>query len=277
MTHSAPRPTAVSRLSFHLESPAVAATGLQEWSSSRQVLAGHSPYRAAPVRDYAPHILPPTAQRRCSASTRLAVQAAQDALAGGTCPADTMTAVFASSVGDPEITDQLCRALAFPEPMVSPTRFHNSVHNVPAGYWSIATGSLQPTTSLAAYDGTFAAGLLAAAVRSRTEGRPVMLVAYDQPYPEPLSRCRVLAAAFSTAMILTPEQTSGSLLRCRLTLAGREVQFTTMETPALEELRNGCPAARALPLLARLAAPAESWIALEYLSDTALVLECRPC
>ena len=264
-------------LSFHLEAPAVAAPGLDGWSGGRQVLAGHSPYRAAPVPDYVPPILPPTAQRRGSASTRLAVQAAQDSLAGGSCPADAMAAVFASSVGDPEITDQLSRALAYPEPMVSPTRFHNSVHNAPAGYWSIATGSLQPTTSLAAYDGTFAAGLLAAAVRGHTEGRPVMLVAYDQPYPEPMSRCRVLAEVFSTAMILTPERTSGSLLRCRLTLSDREVQFTTMETPALEALRSGCPAARALPLLARLAAPAEGGIALQYLSDTALVLECRPC
>lgn len=264
-------------LSFHLESPAVAAPGLEDWSSSRQVLAGRSPYRATPVPDYVPRILPPTAQRRCSTSTRQAVQVAQDSLAGSTYPADAMTAVFASSVGDPELVDRMCRSLALSTPVISPTQFHNSVHNAPAGYWSIATGSLQPTTCLAAYDGTFAAGLLAAAVRSHAEGRPTMLVAYDQPHPEPLNRCRVLSAAFSTAMILTSEQTSSSLLGCRLTLADRQVQLTTMETPALEDFRNSCPAARSLPLLARLAAPAESEITLEYLSDTSLVLECHPC
>src|SRR5690606_40428753 len=68
-------------------------------------------------------------------------------------------AVFASSGGDYPIIDQICKALCEPERLVSPTQFHNSVHNSAAGYWSIATGSRAPSTSISAFDDTFAAGL----------------------------------------------------------------------------------------------------------------------
>ena len=124
-------------LSFHLEAPAVAAPGLKGWAAARAVLLAHRRYRPAPMPDLAPAILPPTARRRGSRSTRLAVQVAQESLENSICSADATAAVFASSTGDPEITDQLCRTLALPEPTVSPTRFHNSVHNAPAGYWSM--------------------------------------------------------------------------------------------------------------------------------------------
>ena len=73
---------------------------------------------------------------------------------------------------------------------VSPTRFHNSVHNAPSGYWAVATGSREPSTSLCAYDASFAAGLLEAAAQATVDDRPVTLVAYDLPYPEPLQRAR---------------------------------------------------------------------------------------
>ena len=45
---------------------------------------------------------------------------------------------------------------------ISPTRFHNSVHNAAAGYWTIGAGCMQATTALSAYDATFAEGLLEA-------------------------------------------------------------------------------------------------------------------
>jgi hypothetical protein len=48
------------------------------------------------------------------------------------------------------------------EKMVSPTLFHNSVHNTPAGYFSIATGIQTASVSLSAGDNTFSAGLIEA-------------------------------------------------------------------------------------------------------------------
>ena len=48
---------------------------------------------------------------------------------------------------------------------VSPTRFHNSVHNAAAGYWTIGAGAMQPATAISAFDASFAQGLLEAMVQ----------------------------------------------------------------------------------------------------------------
>ncbi len=59
---------------------------------------------------------------------------------------------------------------------MSPTQFHNSVHNAAAGYWSIAHGSRQPATCLGAHDWTWAAALLKAVAEVAATGAPVLLV-----------------------------------------------------------------------------------------------------
>lgn len=264
-------------LSFHIEAPAVAAPGLDGWEITRAVLLGHRPYLPEPLPEHAPDILPPTARRRGSRSTWLAVQVAQEALTSSACSADELGAVFTSSTGDPEITDRLCRALAAAEPALSPTSFHNSVHNAPAGYWSIATGSQQSTSSIAAYEASFAAGLLSAAVQVHVEARPVMLVAYDLPYPEPLCRFRPLTAPFATALILTPRKTTQSLLQCRLRVTEAIAPPSRVDRRALEALRSTVPAAKSLPILAQLAAQAPGHIELEYLTDIGLILDCGSC
>lgn len=264
-------------LNFHLEAPAVAAPGLEGWETARSVLLGQGLYLPRPMLDCAPEILPPTARRRGSHSTRLAAQVAQESLASSACSVEEMLAVFASSTGDPEITDRLCRALALPAPVLSPTSFHNSVHNAPAGYWSIATAARQSTTSLAAYEASFAAGLLSAAVQVCTEDSPVMVVAYDLPYPEPLYRFRPLPMPFATALILTPQQTQRSLLRCRLAVSSTVVFPSPVGIPDLEAVRSEIPAARVLPILAQLAKQAPGRIELDYLTGNGLTLDCTPC
>ena len=87
---------------------------------------------------------------------------------------------------------------------VSPTRFHNSVHNAPAGYWSIATGARGPSTSLCAHESSFAAGLLEAAIQAHAEATRVLLIAYDLPHPFPLSAVAPVSAPFGVALLLAP-------------------------------------------------------------------------
>ena len=89
------------------------------------------------------------------------------------CIRDRYT-VFASSGGDSEVLDKICTALTLPDRPVSPTQFHHSVHNTPAGYWSIATGCTQPSLSLSAYDSSFSAGLLEAAALAWAEAVRVL-------------------------------------------------------------------------------------------------------
>lgn len=263
-------------LEFHLQSPTLLAAGLADWASATAVLRGQRAYASAPLAEYVPDILPPTAQRRASASTLLAVRVAHACLEAASIPFDQVSAVFTASSTDTAITDAICRDLTQERPMLSPIQFHNSVHNAPAGYWSIATGARTPTTSLAAHDGSFAAGLLSAAVQMQAERRPVLLVAYELPYPDPLDAARPLGAPFATAMLLTAEPNPASLLRCQVGLRP-DPQASRCEDPQLDVLRQSNPAARALPLLIRLAAPDHEDLRLPYLDDTDLLLSCRPC
>jgi hypothetical protein len=223
--------------------------GLAGWDASRTILAGESPYIATPTIIPVPSLLPPTERRRAVGTVKLALAVGGEALAGNN-PADIAT-VFASSGGDGDTVHSILEVLASSDRAVSPTRFHNSVHNAPSGYWSIATCSRAPTTSLCAYDASFAMGLLDAAVQAVTMQRSVAVIAYDLPYPAPLAAVRPLGPAFGVALLLSPEPSG--LAALTLDLKVGSAPATTMAGPALESLRTGTPAARALPLLAGIA------------------------
>jgi Beta-ketoacyl synthase, N-terminal domain len=127
------------------------------------------------------------------------------------------------------------------------------VHNAPSGYWSVATGSRTPTTSLSAFDDSFAAGMIEAVAQAVVEDQPVTLIAYDVPYPDPLHAVRPIVAAFSVALVLAPRRAERVLAGLTLAIPVAELPATTMADPELERLRLGNPAARALPLLAAVA------------------------
>jgi hypothetical protein len=198
----------------------------------------------------APARLPATERRRAGPVVKLAIEVAGQACdAAGLDPA-TLPTVFTSSTGEPSNCHALCEALAQPERLVSPTRFTNSVHNAAAGYWHIATASRAPSTSLAAFDASFGAGLLEAAAQCVAGAQPVLLVACDVPYPEPLHAKRPLPDSFGVALVLAPQGAGPRLaIECS---AGEAMRC---DDPALEALRATIPAARALPLLQALAAP----------------------
>lgn len=252
------------------------APGLLGWRANLDVLRGARAYQAQPLPAFNPALLPANERRRLTPTTKLALQAAQEALEPSAISADHLCSVFASSGGDYEIIDKLCTALLLPERPVSPTHFHNSVHNAAAGYWTIATGCHQPSTSLSAYDWSFSAGLLEAATVAHGEGVPVLLVAYDQPAPFPLSEARPLHAPFATALLLEPEPSPAGFaeLRLGLTSQGSEDQ---LNDPQLERLRTGNPAARSLPLLQAMAGGRAGAVRLPYLSGQQLLIHFAPC
>jgi hypothetical protein len=89
-----------------------------------------------------------------------------------------------------------------------PTRFHNSVHNAPAGYWGIATGCTAASTSLCAYDATFAAALIETATQVQASGQAAVLVAFDTAYPQPLYRQRPIPYPMGVGMVLSARRTA---------------------------------------------------------------------
>ena len=248
--------------------------GLPGWEASRAALAGRAPFARTPVAIPTPEALPATERRRAGTSVKLALAAGLAAAkAAGRDPA-TLAAVFASSSGDGETCHAICEVLASDDRQISPMRFHNSVHNAPAGYWSIATGATASADCLAAFDGSFGAGLLEALARLADDpALPVVLVAYDAPYPEPLHAARPVPEPFAVAMVLDPETTgAGPLLRAETTRDAPRA----MANGQLERVRREIPAARSLPLLELLARAEPGSATLEYLERLALRVELAP-
>jgi hypothetical protein len=235
--------------------------GLAGWRESRALLVGQTPYAPAPTAIPSPEALPATERRRAGKSVKLALAAGLAACADANRQPRELAAVFASSTGDGDNQHAICEALALDDREISPTRFHNSVHNAPAGYWGIATGAVQPADSVAAFDGTFAAGLLEVLARlAERPAQPVVLACYDAPYPEPLAAVRPIADAFGMALLLEGEGRGGPAIA----ISTSHEPPQPMADAALERLRTGIPSARSLPLLARLASGSQGRVLVEY-------------
>lgn len=240
------------------------APGLADWARGAPLLIDPAAWALVPTVVPAPERLPATERRRAGTVVKAALVAADQALAMAGADAAMLPTVFTSSTGDPANCHLLCEALAKPhaERLVSPTRFTNSVHNAPAGYWHIAVQSRAASTSLAAFDASFAAGLLEAAVQCVATGAPVLLVAVDVPYPEPLHAKRPLPDSAALALVIAP---TGAGRGLRVAIDGAAGP-TRCAHAGLESLRLGIPALRALPLLTALAGNAAADVVIEGLS-----------
>jgi len=241
--------------------------GLNGWQASRLLLAGGAAYAHMPTVVTASDLLPAAERRRTGLPVKLALAAGREAFVHAGRDAATTATVFTSSSGDGENLHHICAALASADRDISPTRFHNSVHNAPAGYWSIATRSHESSTSLGCHDGSFAAGLLDAAAQVAVDGKAVALISYDHPYPEPLHTARPLSASFGMALVMAPQSSSHAFATLDIGFVTGEANETGVTDSALDALRADVPAARCLPLLAALARGVTAVVILGYGRD----------
>lgn len=250
-----------------IDSIALIGPGLPDWPAARAVLRGEQPWQQVPTVVTLPPILPPAERRRTSQAVRIALAAAHQAIADCSFDAAQLASVFTSSGGDGVTCHVICESLAQEDRRISPTHFHNSVHNAPSGYWGIAMRAAAPSTSLCGHDASFAAGLLEAMMQVVASATPVILVAYDAPYPEPLNERRPIPESFGLALVLSPHPTKRSATRLGMTLA--EAEPTRLADPELERLRLAVPTARALPLLQAIAREQPVTVVIEHLAPAA--------
>jgi hypothetical protein len=261
----------------YVEGVGLVGPGLASWEASRKMLAGDASYQFASTAVQASDLLPPAERRRAGVPVKLALAAGQEALAQSARDAGSTATVFASSSGDCDNVHHMLETLATAERQISPTRFHNSVHNAAAGYWSIATQCRAPSTSLCCHDASFAAGLLEAVSQAAVSGAPIALIAYDHPYPEPLNTVRPIQGAFGMAMVLAPQASERAVAALDVTFMAQEADASCAADSGLEKLRTSVPAARCLPLLAALARRARETVRLEYGAGAHLSVAVTPC
>ena len=263
----------MSALQIHIDGIGLIGPGLSGWEPACGVLTGRNPLQLATPVLPPVDALPPAERRRVGQAIKLAMAVGFEAVRHAGADAATLATVFSSTGGDCDNCHNILETLASADRAVSPTRFHNSVHNAPAGYWSIATGCMAPSTSLCAYDATFAAGLLEAATQALTSGLPCLLIAFDTLYPEPLHALRPIPYALGVGMLLNPRKTAAA--RAAITLAPTPAAVTPMADTTLESLRQRIPAGRSLPLLQLLAQGRNGAVVIDYLDGLHLAMEVQ--
>jgi hypothetical protein len=213
-----------------------------------------------------PSILPPNERRRAPDTVAIALEVAQAAC--GTAGRDParLPMVFASTYGDLAITDYMCSTLATAPTTLSPTRFHNSVHNAAAGYWSIATGCREPYCALGAGPYTFANGLFTAALQVCADHTDVLYVAYDSETHGSQAQIAHSRGLLGIALVLTRAADA------------RRVELTVLEeraaVPSVAASANAM--ADCLPLVAALESGLSQRLCLPLGPDSMLQVQITP-
>ena len=166
-------------LTAYIEGIGLIGPGFTDWPSSQMILNGQQSYQSAKTILPPPALLPPAERRRSGAIVKLTLATGLEAVTAAGLDASTLPSVFSSSGGDGDNCHAICEMLASDDRQISPTRFHNSVHNAAAGYWSIATGSMMSSSVLSAYDASFSAGLLEAVTQVVIDNTHSVLLACD--------------------------------------------------------------------------------------------------
>ncbi|MHB1246426.1 MAG: beta-ketoacyl synthase chain length factor [Sulfuriferula sp.] len=263
------------RLTAYIEGIGLLGPGLASWPDSQAVLTGQAPYQPCKTILPPPALLPAAERRRSGAIVKLTLATGLEAIAAAGLDPATLPSVFSSSGGDGENCHAICEMLASNDRQISPTRFHNSVHNAASGYWSIATGAMASSSVLCAFDACFGAGLLETLTQVVVDDTRSVLLACDTAYPEPLYSARRIPDAFGIALVLSPRRSAQTLAQMTVDLT--DASADELDDTALENLRNAIPAARGLPLLRAIALGEDRHVVLDYLDNTRLSVAITLC
>ncbi|HSI44049.1 MAG TPA: beta-ketoacyl synthase chain length factor [Methylotenera sp.] len=266
-------------LTAYIEGIGLIAPGFNDWQSGQKILAVQQQYQSAKTVIPTPELLPAAERRRASDIVKLTLATSLEAITTAGLQEENLPSVFSFSNGDGLNCHTICEMLASEDREISPTRFHNSVHNAAAGYWSIATKTMATSSVLCAFDASFGAGLLDALTQVAVDNTRCILIASDTPYPEPMFSKRPIPDNCSIALVLAPQASKHSIAQITVSFTNEEAyQFTD---GALETLRTAIPAARSLPLLALIAQQNATQnngrVVLDYLDDLRLAVEVNPC
>ena len=237
---------------LYIEGVAFWAPRLPRWEIARAVIRGQQSAPEGGAARPTPALLAPTERRRAPDTVAVALEvAARVCEAAGRSPGD-LPAVFASTHGDLAISDYMCTTLVATPTLISPIKFHNSVHNAAAGYWSIGTGSYAAYTAISAFHYTFAEGLLEAATQALCEERPVLFVCFDIEAKGALASMAPSRGVLGTALVIGPEGVStGRTMGLQIDATAPSVLTPATSTAAALLADNAL--APALPLFEALA------------------------
>ena len=200
-----------------------------------------------------PTLMSARERRRAPQSVKMAIEVMNQACEMAALNPAGIAAVFSSSMGDMQITDYLGRTLSTTPRLVSPTQFHNSVHNASTGYWSIATRSNAPTTAISAYSYSAPMAFMEAAIQASEGEVPILIVTQEMAAPLALRETCPSKQPFSAALLLAPVgYCTSPVASIHFTVTRGSVDWPELPEDLQENL-SGNPGARLVPLLAAIA------------------------
>lgn len=241
--------------------------GFNDWPSLKALLlhdvAGDeaTPITSAPK----PEVIPANERRRAPLPVKAAVDVSWQALQHSGIPVTDVACVFGSGLGDTDITDYMCRVLTTEQKQLSPTKFHNSVHNAAAGYWTISTHCMKSANSIAAYQMTAGLALLEGITQCVLHNEPVLITLFDTAAQDTYRQIFSCDDDFAAALLISPLAFPAAQQIATLTLTQDVFSENVLTQEAcmqgqlewqntrLKNLYEGNPAAKILYLLKAIA------------------------
>ncbi|MDM0002495.1 beta-ketoacyl synthase chain length factor [Variovorax sp. J22P240] len=260
---------------LYIEGPAFWAPSLPGWELASAVFRGEAAPSDPPAKRPSPQVLAPAERRRAPDTVALALEVAAAAVAASGRNAADLPCVFASAHGDLGINDYMCSTLASDPKLLSPIKFHNSVHNAAVGYWTIGTGCMAASNSLTAFERTFASGLLEAAAQCAADQRAVLLAGYDMPAVGALASITTSRDLLAVALVISPKRTERTVAAFEWSLSAGASLPPALRSDAARALRVNAMA-DALPLFEALARGKAESLALPLSAALSLQLALQP-
>jgi hypothetical protein len=255
----------------YINTLSIAAPNMLGLDQAIPVLSGKAQWQSTELPKLTPQLLPANERRRTTPYIKLALQVADEA----NIKDKQLPAVFASSNGDFQIANTICDTLTMQPKFISPTQFHNSVHNAPSGYWAIAAKSAAASTSISTGDSTYASGLLEAVTQVLSAQEDVLFVAYDYPAAAPLNKFSDVTEPFATACVLSLTKTASSYAAIQLAITHESSEKSECANASLNTLQKSNPIAESLPLLEALCLKNATSLYLPYLNNLKLKVEVK--
>lgn len=171
------------------------------WEQFRAVAGGETVEASEKLQ---PELIPARERRRAPNFVKMAVEVMDQACQMAGVERSSVAIVFASGMGDMQITDYMCRTLATMPRTISPTKFHNSVHNAATGYWSIATASNAPANAVSGYDHSSTIAILEGATQAIDENVPVLVTVQEGAAPQPFKSVYDSDHSLAVSLLLAP-------------------------------------------------------------------------